>query len=174
MSSPASRIQANLTELFEANIAPGNAYIKFQLNSEITALLSMAQVQKSLIAKAEQITPLPSMPRSVIGMINSGDRVFCVFDLAKLLGLSSELTNSQQYQIIVLQTVNEPSIFIGLAISQLQGIIRFTRDKVQSSVDDVHPSLSSCLAGVLPEADNVIPILELERLLKLFATISPN
>ena len=75
-SSPASRIQAKLQELFEGKITSGDAYIKFKLTSEITALLSMNQVQESLIVEAAKITPLPSMPKYTIGMINSRDRVF--------------------------------------------------------------------------------------------------
>ncbi|MGF1541456.1 MAG: chemotaxis protein CheW, partial [Pleurocapsa sp.] len=89
ISSAASRIQANLQELFQANLAPGDAYIRFQLTSDMTALISMEQVQESLVIEAEKITPLPCMPESIIGIMNSRDRVFCVFDLAQLLSLNS-------------------------------------------------------------------------------------
>jgi positive phototaxis protein PixI len=164
-SSPASRIQANLQELFKGNVASGDAYIKFQLTPEINALLSMAWVQESLIVEAEQITSLPNMPNSFVGMMNSRDRVFCVFDLAQLLALPSELINSRQYQVIVLQTTSEPSILIGFAVPQLQGIVRLSVDKIQSSLDDAPANLVPFMAGVVEEEKTRIPILELNRLL---------
>ncbi|MGL5835541.1 MAG: chemotaxis protein CheW [Waterburya sp.] len=164
-SSPASRIQANLQELFKGNVASGDAYIKFQLTPEINALLSMAQVQESLIVESEQITSLPTMPNSFVGMMNSRDRVFCVFDLAQLLALPSELVNSRQYQVIVLQTISEPSILIGLAVRQLQGIVRLPVEQIQSSLDDAPVNLAAFMAGMALERGNKIPILELNYLL---------
>jgi positive phototaxis protein PixI len=164
-SSPASRIQANLQELFKGNVASGDAYIKFQLTPEINALLSMAQVQESLIVESEQITSLPNMPNSFVGMMNSRDRVFCVFDLPQLLALPSELINSRQYQVIVLQTLSEPAILLGLAVPQLQGIVRLPVDKIQASLDDAPANLAAFMAGVVEEGKTRIPVLELNRLL---------
>ena len=118
-SSPASRIQANLQQLFKAKLAPGDAYIRFQLTSETTALWSMEQVQESLIVEANRITSLPNMPESVIGIMSSRNRVFSVFDLAQLLTLPSRLIAPRQYQIIVLQTTCKQPIYIGLAVTFL-------------------------------------------------------
>ena len=138
-SSPAARIQANLKELFKANLAPGDAYIRFQLTSDMTALLSMEQVQESLIVEAEKITPLPSMPESVIGIMSSRNHVFCVFDLAQLLKLPSRLITPRQYQIIVLEVSDilssEQSLHLGLAVERLQGITRLTSEKFQLPQD---------------------------------------
>ena len=134
-SSAASRIQANLQELFQAKLAPGEAYIRFQVTSEITALLSMEQVQGSLVIEADKITPLPNMPESVVGIMNYRDRVFCVFDLANLLTLPSSLISPRQYQIIVLEVSEilsaEQSLYLGLVVHRLQGITRLTTDRFQ-------------------------------------------
>jgi positive phototaxis protein PixI len=171
-SSAASRIQANLQELFEGKIASGDAYIKFKLTPKVTALLSMKQIQESLIVEAAKITPLPSMPKSTIGMMNSRDRVFCIFDLAQLLTLSSELISSRKYQVIVLQTMNEPSIFIGLAVNQLQGIVRLSANTIQSPLDDTHDRIVSFLDGVVQEGETIIPILEFNRILSVLTSSS--
>jgi positive phototaxis protein PixI len=108
---------------------------------------------------------LPSMPNSFVGMMNSRDRVFCVFDLAQLLALPSELINSRQYQVIVLKTLKEPSILLGLAVPQLQGIVRLPVDKIQASLDDAPANLAAFMAGVVEEGKTRIPVLELNRLL---------
>ena len=158
-SSPASRIQANLQELFQGKLTPGDAYIRFQLTSDITALLSMEQIQESLVVETEKITPLPNMPRSVIGIMSSRDRVFCVFDLAQLLALPSSLISPRQYQVIVVEVAeilySQQSIYCGLAVAHLQGITRVTPEQLQSPPPDLAPSLASfilgCLGGEKPQ-----------------------
>jgi positive phototaxis protein PixI len=172
MSSAASKIQANLQELFKASLAPGDAYIQFQLTSEITALLSMEQVQESLVIEAEKITPLPNMAETVIGVMSSRNRVFCVFDLAKLLTLPSQLISPQQYQVMVLQTTTEQPIYIGLAINRLQGMIRLTTDKIQPSNDGFFASIASYLSGVVLEKETMIPVLKLDRIVETLSQIN--
>ena len=169
--SVAAKVQANLQELFKSNLAPGNAYIKFQLTSDTSALLSMDRVEESLIVKAEQITTLPSMPKSAIGMMASRDRVFCVFDLAQLLALPSSLINPRQYQLIVLQTISEPSIYIGFAVTQLQGIVRLSTEQIQTSLDTLSPNLAPYCNGAVPENETIIPILEFNRICQVLTTI---
>lgn len=163
ISSSASRIQANLQELFQAKLAPGDAYIRFQLTSDITALLSMEQVQESLVVEAEKITPLPSMPESVMGIMSSRDRVFCVFDLGQLLGLPSSLIAPQQYQIIVLEVSeilsSEQSLHLGLAVERLQNITRITSDKFQLP-QDLPASLTPYVCGCTWENEQQLLVLD--------------
>lgn len=169
--SAAAKVQANLKELFKGKLAPGDAYVKFQLTSDITALLSMKQVQESLIVKPGQVTPLPYMPESVIGITSSRDRVFCIFDLAQLLTLSSSIINPRQYNIIVLQTTDENPIYLGLAVANLQGIIRFPVENIQSSVESFSAEITPFVSGVVHQVENILPILELENILQFIKTI---
>jgi positive phototaxis protein PixI len=171
ISSAAARIQANLQELFEAKLAPGDAYIRFQLTSDITALLSMEQVQESLIVEAEKITPLPNMPESVLGIMSSRNRVFCVFNLARLLNLPTPIISPRQYQVIVLQTTTEQPIYIGLAVNRLQGMMRLATEKIQSSVDGVFSDIASYFDGVIREKEIIIPVVNFDRILEALSTI---
>lgn len=171
-SSAASRVRANIKELFQANLSPGDAYIRFQLTSEMTALLSMEQVEESLIIEVEQITPLPSMPESVIGIISSRNHVFCVFDLARFLKLPSGLITPRQYQIIVLQTTSEPPIYIGLAVTSLQGIVRLPTEKIQSSISDFSSEIAPYLCGALSEDETMIPVFEFNRISEALSYVS--
>lgn len=161
--SAASRVQANLQELFKSNLDPGNSYIKFELTSDITALLSMEQVQESIVVRAEQITTIPGMPKSALGMINSRDRVFCVFDMAQLLGLPSNLTHTRQYQIIVFQA-GLSSILVGFAVGQLQGIQRLLVNQIELPSQDVVSNFNACVSGVV-KGDRSLSVLDLSRIL---------
>lgn len=171
MNSAASRIQANLQDLFKAKLAPGDAYIRFQLTTEMTAFLSMEQVQESLVVDTEKITPLPSMPESVIGMMSSRNHVFCVFDLAQVLALPSSLISARQYQIIVLQTTDEQPLYIGFAVTYLQGMVRLPAAKIQSSLDTFSSDLAFYIRGAVAEAETMIPILEFNSILQSLTTV---
>ena len=168
-SSPASRIQDNLQELFQRNSTPGNPYIKFQLTPEITTLLSMERVQETLIVEAGQITPLPNMPKSTLGIMNSRDRVFCVFDLAQLLSLPARLFTPRQYQVIVLQTSGPTPIYLGLAVNNIQGIMRLSSAQIHSPTDAVASNALPYVSGVITSEADIIPVLEFER---IFAAIT--
>lgn len=168
-SSPAAKIQANLKDLFKANLAPGEPYIQFQLTTEMSALLSMEQVQESLVVEAEYITPLPNMPKSVIGIMNVRDRVFCVFDLAQILSLPCRSISPQQYQIIVVEVSKaiaseQEILYLGLAIEKLQGMTRVTSEQINSNTDYFSSSLASYLQGYVTKESKPIPILSLEKI----------
>lgn len=170
-SSPASRVQANLQDLFKENITPGDAYIQFQLTSDMTALFPMEKVQESLVVEADKITPLPSMPESVIGIMSSRDRVFCVFDLAQLLTLSSRLISPRQYQIIVLEVSELVSadcqkLHLGMAVKRLQGITRLTSEQINSDLNSLPNSLTSYLQGCVVQENQTTPIFNLSKLIQ--------
>ncbi len=173
-SSPASRIQANLTELFKDNLDLGNTYIRFQLTSDMTALLSMKQAQESLIVEAEKITPLPNMSESVIGIMTSRNQVFCVFDLAQLLRLSSQLISPREYQIIVLQTTSEKPIYIGLAVTRFQGIVRLATEQIKWSLDAFPSNIAPYLCGAVQEEETMIPILDFNPISEALTTVRNN
>ena len=171
-SSAADKIQANLQDLFKAKLASGDAYIRFQLTSDMTALLSMEQVQESIVIAAEKITPLPGMPESAIGIMNSRDRVFCVFDLAGLLTLSSGFISPRQYQVIVLQTNSEKPIYIGLAVTRIQGMVRLATEKINSSLDTCSSKITPYLLGVVKEEETAISVLDFNRISEHLSKIS--
>lgn len=150
----------------------GEAYIRFQLTLEMTALLPMKQVQESLVVEAVKITTLPSMPKSVIGMMSSRNRVFCVFDLAQILTLSTPLISPRQYHVIVSQSDTEQSTYLGLAVNRLQGMIRLNSNKIESSSENLPSHLLPYLSGVVQEQDLKIPVLELSLILEALKKIN--
>ena len=171
--SAASRVQANIKELFKGKLAPGEAHIKFQLTAEITALLSMQQVQESLVVDSAQITALPGMPATLIGIMNSRDRVFCVFDLAHCLGLTSTLISCQQYQIVVLEVSQllfmESKLYIGFAVEQIGGITRMAANDLQPA-RNLPITLSPYVLGTNGESKSQL-ILNLPKIIKTISTI---
>lgn len=164
VSSPASKLHANVQDFFVADLAPGDAYLRFKLTSDITALMSMAQVEESLVVEAKRITPLPNMPEAIIGMVSSRDQVCCVFDLAQALGLTSEGIAPQQYQIIVVRTKHEQALYIGLAVNRLYGIVRITQENIQSSSQGVMPQIAPYLCGTVHKNEEFSFVLDCDQI----------
>ena len=130
----------------------------------------MERVQGSLIVEADKITPLANMPESVIGIMNSRNRVFCVFELAQLLCLPSGLISPRQYQIIVLEVSEilscQQSLYLGLAVNRLQGITRLTADKFQLPQDlpALPASLTSYVLGCTWENEQQLLVLDVKAI----------
>ena len=165
-TSAASKIQANLHELFKAKTTSGNSYIRFYLNQDLSALLAMDQVEESLLVEAEQITPLPSMPKSVIGIMNSRDRVFCVFDLAEIINLPSSLIAPRQYQVIVLKTDSEEASYVGLAVSRFLGMDRFDQAQIASLLSNLPEPMQPYVLGTIEQEYETVPILDWQQIIK--------
>lgn len=163
--SVSAKIEANIQDLFEAKLTSGESYIRLQITSEISAFLAMEKVQESLIIGAERITPLPNMPESFIGIMNSRDRVFSVFDLALLLKLPTSLFSPRQYQVVVLETKTAKPIYLAFAISGLQGMTRLAREQISKSLDEIPAELLPFAIGCVNEQESVLPLLEFEAIL---------
>ena len=168
-STPASRVQEILPKLFKASLTPGKPYLQFQLTETITALMPLEQVHESIIVKATEISLLPSMHESVMGIMSSRNHVFCVIDLAQLLMLRSTLISSRQYQIIVVrvssnktspEASSKGNSLLGIAVSHLQGITRLTEEKFQSPTVDFPSSLTPYLRGAVVAEEQQMLVLE--------------
>jgi len=173
-TSSISRLQELLPQLFQSTQLPGDLYLRCQLTPEVTALLSMAYVQESLLIPGEQITPIPNMSPSVVGLINSRDRVFCTIDLAQLLGLSSPLAYSRQYHAVVIrvsqfidqQSTSEQTLLLGLVVNRIQGIIRVMSEQMRSPQENFLPTLTPYVQECVVDKDQQLPILNTGAIVK--------
>ncbi len=163
--SVSAKIESNIQDLFEAKLTSGESYIRLQITSEISAFLAMEQVQESLIVGAERIAPLPNMPESFLGIMNSRDRVFSVFDLALLLKLPTPLFSPRQYQVIVLETKTVKPIYIAFAVKGLQGMTRLAKEQISQSLDQIPTELLPFSLGCADDQESMIALLEFESIL---------
>ena len=167
------KLQQLLPQLFQPIEVSGDPYLRFQLTPFIPALLSMERVAEAMLVPANSISPLPNMPAFTIGMINARDRVFCIVDLAQLIGVASPLLNQQEYQVIVMNlpdtnpAVNSPPTtkLLGLAVSRVQGISRLSTEQWQTVGRKVPEMLAPYLQGCLWENNQQIVVMNTESIL---------
>lgn len=163
--SVSAKIEANIQDLFKARTTSGDSYLRLRIMPETSVFLAMEQIQESLIVGAERISPLPNMPESFIGIMNSRDRVFSVFDLALLLKLPTPLFSPREYQVIVLETKTAKPIYIAFAVEGLQGMTRLATEQFSLSMDQVPAQLQPFALGCINDQESVVPLLEFEAIL---------
>jgi positive phototaxis protein PixI len=167
-----ARLQQLLPQMFKSEQLPGEPYIRFQLTPESEALLSMEWVRESLLVSNQQVTPIPNLPESFLGLLGSGERVFCLVDLAHLLKLPSSIFSSRHYQIIVIRVNNysqdlglsnssiNSELFLGLVVHRIQGTIRLQPEDLQPFVGEDSSNLAPYLQGYFVEQETRLLVLD--------------
>ncbi len=169
-----SRLQELLPQLFETPQVEGEPYLRCQLTPQMTGLVSMEFVQESLLVPGEQITFLPNMSSSVMGLTTSRDRVFFVIDLPLMLGLASPCPLLQTYQMIVLRisslmsqpTKTDKELFLGLVVPRIQGVIRVMSQDREPHQEAFPQSLLPFIQNTIKEGENHLHILNLVSIIE--------
>ena len=123
MNTPILALQLN-----KVDRTVGDTYLKFQLDQQTPAILSMEHAQEVVIVPVGRITPMPNMPKCVLGLLNRRNRVLWVIDLAQMLKLQPLDTNIQQYHTAIIKVGQIP---LGLVVQEVKGVTRFTPDCIQ-------------------------------------------
>jgi positive phototaxis protein PixI len=158
-NSSLARLQELLPQLFQPVAVAGDPYLRFQLTTEIPALLSMELVQEALLVPEDSISSLPNLPDFCIGVMNSRNRVFCVVDLAQLLGVAAPPINYREYQVIVVN-LNDPGKLLGLAVSRVRGIARLSVEQLESIDGTVPAVLTPYLTGCVFEGNERVVVMD--------------
>lgn len=137
----------------------GDTYLRFQLDSQTPAILSVDCVQEVLIVPLGRITSIPNMPKCVLGLLNRRNRVLWVIDLAQMLNLETINTNAQQYNMVIIRVGQIP---LGLVVQEVKGVTRFTLDCIQSVQGLVSSSLNPYLRGCILQNKEILLLLNAE------------
>ncbi len=137
----------------------GDTYLRFQLDQQTPAILSMEHVQEVLIVPVERITPMPNMPECVLGLLNRRNRVLWVIDLAQMLKLQPLNTNAQQYHMAIIRVGQVP---LGLVVQEIKGVTRITPDCIQSPRGIVTSSLTPYVHGCILQHKEILLVLNAE------------
>lgn len=134
-----------------------NAYLKFLLRPETSAVFPIQYVQEAFTLPAYQLTPMPNVHPCMLGLMNRRSHVLWAVDLIQLLGLSISNTSVQQYNLVIVQANSIP---LGLAIQRVQGITWLETDAIQAPPGQVSLGIVPYLSGCVLQQQNVLLILD--------------
>lgn len=141
----------------------GTPYLRLQLEQQTPAVLSMEHTQEVIIVPGERITPIPNMPRCVLGLVNRHNKVLWVIDLAQILNLEPLDTKAHHYQMVIIRVGQAP---LGLVVQEVKGVTRFTSDCIQSQIGFVTTSLAPYIHGCILQHKEVLLVLNAEAIVR--------
>lgn len=155
---------------------PGQLYLRMRVPgiapqaSEKTApaayqslLISMEAVQEVLSLPVQRLSPMPGMPAPVLGLMNRGNRIFWLVDLALMLGLAPLESNLQQHNVLILRV---GTFALGLAVSELQPMIWLADEQLQSDVSLLNPQLRPFVSHVVKRDETSFWLLREQSILQ--------
>ncbi len=163
------KLKQLLPQLFSSETIEGNSYLKFQLTSELSALIDLAQVQESLVITNREITAIPNLSEYVLGLMTSRSQVFLAIDLAHAMALSPETINSREYQVIVVKTnyhqISEEPSLLGLVVRRILGVSRIVNAKLKSSDLEIPPAIVPFVKGAIQEKETTSFAIDIQKLI---------
>lgn len=138
-----------------------DSYLKFHLEQQIPAILAMQHVQEVLMLPARRIAPMPNMPECVLGLLNRHNRILWTIDLAQLLGLKPFSSNTQQYNIVIVQA---KQMTLGLLVQEVKGVNHFSPDLIQEPTELVTSVLIPYLQGCIFQDEELLLVLNAEAI----------
>jgi twitching motility protein PilI len=156
------RLKDLLPQLFNTQKLEGNYYLRFQITTEISALIDLKYVQESLTIDGEQITAVANLPEYVIGLMSSRNQVFLAIDLAHLIGFTPATVNLRQYQTIVVQIKSETNSvqsedinLFGFTVKRILGISRILSEQFSPVTAEVPEILRPFVQKFVVQQDDL-------------------
>jgi positive phototaxis protein PixI len=138
-----------------------DSYLKFQLNPQTTAVLSVDYTQEAIIVPVESVTSMPNMPAYILGLMNWRSRIIWIIDLPKLFNLEGINHRIRQYNIIV---VNVESMLLGLVVQEIKGTAKIMADNIHSPIGQVATSLVPYLCGCVDLKEEILLVLDAQNI----------
>ncbi|BAZ17862.1 putative CheW protein [Calothrix sp. NIES-4071] len=139
----------------------GDGYLKFQVNQQTAAVISMLHTQEAIVVPVESITSMPGMQECILGLMNWRSRIVWVVDLPRMLNLESIETRLRQYNVIIIRV---DTILLGLVVDDILGTTKFGSDDIHSPIGQVASSLVPYLRGCVMQQQEMLLVLDAQAI----------
>ncbi len=139
----------------------GDGYLKFQLNQQTSAVLSLKHTQEAIVVPIDGITSMPNMPSCILGLMNWRSKIIWIVDLPRMLNLESLDNRFRQYNVVVIRT---ESMLMGLVVQEIKGTTRFLSEEIRSPLGQVASSLVPYLRGCIEQQQENLLVLDAQAI----------
>ena len=141
----------------------GDGYLKFQLNRQTAAVLSMKHTQEAIVVPVETVASMPNMPACILGLMNWRSRIVWAIDLPRMLNLECLDYRQRQYNVIIIRV---ESVLLGLVVQEITGTTKFSPDQIRSPVGQVASSLVPYLRGCVIQEKEILLVLDAQAIVQ--------
>ena len=123
----------------EIQINTGERYLLFPLNSQVTSLLPLSELQGTIDVVLKDILPVPHVGESWLGIINWRGEAIWILDLANFLGGSHwyrQKTTSSKGMAILIKVGTQT---IGLLVKEVNTIESYPSDELLPVMESMIP-----------------------------------
>ncbi len=135
-------------------------FVSFYLNQQTPALLLMEYAQEIIIVPKTRLSPMPNMPKCVLGLLNRRSHILWVVNLAQLLHLPVAEPIAQQYQIII---IHVEKVKLGLVVQSVKGVTHFPQHHRQAPTELVS-SLAPYVSGCISQGNEILIVLDAKKI----------
>jgi positive phototaxis protein PixI len=139
----------------------GNAHLRVRLNAKNPLAIAMEAVQAVVTMPTQRITPMPNMPKHVLGLVNRRSKVLWVIDLPRMLGLAPLNLRRPELHMVFLEVDQQQ---IALAVPDIEGVMRFMPEEVISPLGNFNAELVPYLQGWLPYNQDILLVVSARSL----------
>lgn len=159
---------ANFKTQSETKAGPGQLYLRVKVPANLpgpsqSLLIPMGCIQEVLSLPIQRLSPMPSMPAPVLGLMNRGNRIFWLVDLSLMLGLSRLEPNRQQHNVLILRA---GASALGLAVSEVKPIIWIADEQLQSDFALPNLQLKPFVSHIISQEDESFWLLKEQPILQ--------
>lgn len=115
------------------------------------------------IILCRKVTHIPKAPDFIEGVINLRGMVIPVIDMRKRLGLEEHKEHSRDARIIIMKFQDAKRI--GIIVDSVVKVLRTEEGKMQAAPKIVRGVESGYLKGIVMDGDDMVLILDMERVL---------
>lgn len=123
--------------------------------------LPVSRVQT--VFRFERVTPIPFAPPAIFGLANLRGKIVTAVSLRARLGLEPERSLTGRYAICV----DRGAESFGLSVDEVGDVLRIPADSQMATPAHVVPARSALTVCIYPLAAGILPMLDVDAILKL-------
>lgn len=130
--------------------------------------VDLMTVREVLALNHQPINPIPNTPPFVLGLTNLRGDILAVADLGFFIGTEARVDwHSLTSRLLIVEAPSQdgssPKIRLGLAVSQVEGVVSLHPDHIVSAMD-VKEEIAPLLRGLYHKEDRLLMILDIEAI----------
>jgi len=148
------------TSINSAATSLAGKYLTVVLDNEAYGL-SVLKIRE--IIRLQKITPVPSQPAYVKGVINLRGRVIPVVDLRVKFSLAAQFTEHTCIVVVQVKLPNEQAVQMGLVVGGVEEVVNLSDQDIEPTPDFGTAVDTSYLLGMAKVKGQVKTLLDIDR-----------